>query len=121
MQHKKKVLIIDDEVDLCLLLKVYFVNNNYEVLVANTLTEGKLLIASFLPDIIVIDNNLPDGTGWDFAPRIAIETPSIFIVFITGYHQTPPPMPQGAKYRLIEKPISFADLDAGFASSCPII
>ena len=37
---KKKVLIIDDEIDLCLLLSAYLTSKNYEVSIANTLMEG---------------------------------------------------------------------------------
>ena len=38
MSQKKKVLIIDDEVDLCLLLKTYLNRRNYEVYCSHTLT-----------------------------------------------------------------------------------
>ena len=37
MPVSKKVLIIDDEMDLCHLLKEYFLRKNYEVNVAHTL------------------------------------------------------------------------------------
>ncbi len=68
----KKVLIVDDEIDLCLLLKDYFTRKkNYEVILSHSLLEGKSLVGTVKPDILFLDNNLPDGTGWSIAPEFA--------------------------------------------------
>ncbi len=61
----QKVLIIDDEEDLCHLMKSFFVPLGYEVQAAYTLSDGLDLVRSMLPDFIFIDNNLPDGLGWE--------------------------------------------------------
>ena len=71
MSDGRKILIIDDETDLCLLLKEYFVRKNYEVIVSHTLQEGKVLLTENKPDILFLDNNLPDGIGWTEAPLFA--------------------------------------------------
>ena len=110
----KKVLIIDDETDLCLLLKDYFVRKNYEVNVSHTLTEGRERIAVIHPDILFLDNNLPDGTGWSVAPNIATDYPEMYIVLVSAFHPAVPQMPVNAHYRAIEKPLSFADLNRQF-------
>ena len=55
MNNKKKVLIIDDEVDLCLLMKTYFLRKNYEVHIAHTLNEGVAKIEEVQPDFLFID------------------------------------------------------------------
>ena len=44
MPENKKILIIDDETDLCLLLKEYFVKKHYEVILSHTLMEGTHLL-----------------------------------------------------------------------------
>ena len=67
MSQKKKVLIIDDEVDLCLLLKTYLNRRNYEVYYSHTLKEGINQFKQVIPDILFLDNNLPDGIGWEEA------------------------------------------------------
>ena len=114
MYNGKKVLIIEDETDLCLLLKDYFVRKNYLVSVAHTLKEGKVFLNTILPDILFLDNNLPDGIGWAMAPNIAADYPSTHIVLISGFHPTVPEMPANAKFQTIEKPISMAYLNKQF-------
>jgi DNA-binding NtrC family response regulator len=111
MNSKEKVLIIDDEIDLCLLLKSYFVRKNYEVYLSHTLEEGLSFLRSLKPDIVFLDNNLPDGIGWNIAPEIAKNYPDIYINMISAFHPVTPSMPSTAKYSVIEKPISFSDLD----------
>jgi DNA-binding response OmpR family regulator len=114
MSDRRKILIIDDEADLCLLLKDYFVRKNYEVVVTHTLEEGITLLNKTHPDILFLDNNLPDGTGWSSAYKIATDFPDTYIILISAFHPSKPEMPAGAKYRTIEKPIGFADLEQQF-------
>lgn len=113
---RKKVLIIDDETDLCLLLKDYFDRKNYEVTMSHTLTDGKTLMQSLQPEILFLDNNLPDEEGWQHAPEIATEYPDTYIVLVSAYHPDEPNMPDPSKFRVIEKPISFSDLDKQFSA-----
>jgi DNA-binding response OmpR family regulator len=60
---KLKVLMIDDEVDYCQIMKNFFTKRNYEVYLAYTLNDGLNLLNSVRPDILFLDNNLPDGQG----------------------------------------------------------
>ncbi len=115
MSDGKSILIIDDEKDLCLLLKDYFVRNNYSVLIAHTLQGGLQQLHTFKPDFLLLDNNLPDGAGWNAAPQLAVEYPTLFILFISAFRFLAPEMPDGAYYAVMEKPIRFADLDVLFA------
>jgi DNA-binding NtrC family response regulator len=115
MQAKKKVLIIDDEIDLCHLLKSYFLRNNYEVYLSHTLEQGLSFIKTLQPEIVFLDNNLPDGIGWNIAPEIAAQYPGTYINLISAFHPVLPHMPADARYNIIEKPISLSDLDRQFA------
>ena len=111
----KKILIIDDEPDLCFLLKEYFLKKDFEVIIAHALNEGKKLLKSIQPDVVFLDNNLPDGTGWNMAQFIASAFPSVYLVLISAFGRSVPLMPEGAKYYTIEKPISISELDKQFA------
>ena len=62
---KQKILIIDDEADYCMIIKSYFQSKMHEVLVAHNLKEGIELLNSENPGILLLDNNLPDGNGWE--------------------------------------------------------
>lgn len=115
MSQEKKILIIDDETDLCLLLKDYFVRKQYSVFLSHTLEEGEKILNNINPDILFLDNNLPDGIGWNNAPSIAVMHPSTFIVLVSAFHPEVPQMPENTRYKVIEKPISIADLDSHLA------
>jgi DNA-binding NtrC family response regulator len=116
MENRRKVLIIDDEIDLCHLLKSYFLRKNYEVYLSHTLDQGMAFLKTLKPDIVFLDNNLPDGVGWSIAPEIAAQYPGIQINLISAFHPILPQMPDNANYHLIEKPISLTDLDKRFPS-----
>ena len=109
-----KVLIIDDEIDLCLLLKSYFQRVGHSVSISNSLEDGMRTIDEVQPDILFLDNNLSDGLGWKMAPAIILRHPDMEIYFISAYHPNVPAMPESARFHVIEKPISFADLDRHF-------
>lgn len=107
-----KVLIVDDEIDLSLLLKSHFTRKGHNVLLAHALDDGLEQVDIFKPDVLLLDNNLPDGTGWKWAPEIATRFPSIYIFLISAYHPAIPDMPANAHFKVLEKPISLQDFDA---------
>jgi DNA-binding NtrC family response regulator len=106
----KKILIIDDEEDLCFLLKTYLKLKHNDVIIANTLVDGLNKIRSFHPDILFLDNNLPDGFGWNKAGEISEYNPDMKINLMTGQ----PAFDLeacGEKFTIIEKPLSYAKVD----------
>ncbi len=107
-----KVLIVDDEIDLCLLLKSYFQRKGHDVAIAYTLATGLDQLQDFTPDILFLDNNLADGLGWSMVPAIVHSKPNLKIYLISAYHPPLPALPNGVSVSVIEKPISFADLDS---------
>ena len=111
MYKRKKILIIDDEIELCQLLKTYFQKKGFDVYLSHTLADGISSLKSNKIDIVFLDNNLPDGSGWQVAPQLAIEWPDIYITLISGYYPKLPTMPETAKYGVIAKPVSFSDID----------
>jgi DNA-binding response OmpR family regulator len=111
---KLKTLIIDDEIDYCTIMKKYFQSKNYAVYVATTLQEGLNVLHSIQPDILLLDNNLPDGKGWNCVDEIIEKFPSLKIYLISAYRQKsdfPDPPPNVTVW---EKPISIALLDSTF-------
>lgn len=107
-----KVLIVDDEIDLCLLLKSYFTRKGYEVAIAYTIAKALDELQSFSPDILFLDNNLADGLGWSMVPAILHTSPGLKVYLISAYHPPMPNLPKDVSVSVIEKPISFADLDS---------
>lgn len=59
---KKSVLVIDDENDLCDLISMVLHKEGFLVSCAHSLAEATKMLPGH-PDIVLLDNNLPDGTG----------------------------------------------------------
>ena len=106
----KKVLIIDDEVDLCILLKNFFTKQHYEVVVSHKLSDGIKEAVDFLPDIIFLDNNLPDSMGWTKAEWLLSQFPHTDVYLISAY-KSAPSLPESSRLTIIEEPLSLKVLE----------
>lgn len=61
---KQKIVVIDDEKDLCLLIQAILEGTGkYEVLMAHDGLEGIKLIAQTVPSLIFVDFVMPKATG----------------------------------------------------------
>lgn len=89
MMSRKKIVIIDDEEDLCHLMKTYFLELNHDVFLANTLGSGLSLMREVSPDVLFIDNNLPDGLGWEKMSYLTETFPFCKINLISAYEYLP--------------------------------
>ena len=59
-----KILVVDDDVNICDLLRLYFENENYEVKTANDGVEGISYFKMYEPDLVLLDIMLPKKDGW---------------------------------------------------------
>ena len=80
-----KALIIDDESDICYLLSTLLKQKNLEAEYVNTLSEAALALKKAPPELIFLDNHLPDGLGMDFIEYIKKHYPSVKIIMITAH------------------------------------
>ncbi len=87
MQSKKakKVLIIEDEADMCLLLNIMLTGKEMELDHVNSLSAAKEYLNDEMPSVIILDNKLPDGMGVDFIRFIKENYVDIKIVMISGF------------------------------------
>lgn len=80
-----KILIIEDDVDMILLLKRFLIKNGYEV---ETVANGKNGIASFetnQTDLVLCDYRLGDMEGIEVLKKIKDIEPSVPFIIMTGY------------------------------------
>ena len=61
----RKILIIDDEPDMRSLMKRALISNSFDVEEAENLKQAFEIYHRVLPDIVMLDVNLPDGNGTD--------------------------------------------------------
>jgi DNA-binding response OmpR family regulator len=111
---KVKILIIDDEEDFCMIMKSYFIKKGYQVFLASNLNEGLSLLKEKNPDILFLDNNLPDGEGWEHTESIVKADPSLKINLISAYKEKTNEFDSFANVNVWEKPISIRKLEEVF-------
>ncbi|MBP6343628.1 MAG: response regulator [Candidatus Omnitrophica bacterium] len=70
MSNAKKILVIDDEIDLQQLIKMTLKYKGYDVLTANNGLEGLAALETLRPDLIILDMNMPKMGGVEFYQRI---------------------------------------------------
>ncbi len=112
---KVKILIVDDETDYCMIMSIYFTEKKFEVHIASTLKEGLRMLAEIKPDILFLDNNLPDGQGWSHIDEIIEDYPKLRIHLISAYHQKSDNMQTKPNVTVWEKPISMHHLNKVFS------
>jgi two-component system, OmpR family, alkaline phosphatase synthesis response regulator PhoP len=69
-----KILVIDDEVNIVELVKLYLSREGYQVDSASTAAEGLAKVTSFKPDLVVLDIMLTDMDGLEVCKRIRAES-----------------------------------------------
>ena len=65
-----KLLVVDDDINICDMLRLYFENEGYYVKTANDGIEGINLFKSFEPDLVLLDIMMPRKDGWQVCREI---------------------------------------------------
>jgi DNA-binding response OmpR family regulator len=105
----RTLLIIDDEKDMCMLLSRALRTFFGHIEVAYTLAEGTAIAAQILPDVIILDNNLPDGYGLDNIDAFRNGDAVVKIVLVSAMEIGYESLAAGAD-DFISKPVDMAAL-----------
>jgi two-component system KDP operon response regulator KdpE len=84
MKKKQTILIIDDERDLCQLIRLILNDQNYKIVCAFSVEEGKRKWANLEPTVILLDQNLPDGSGLDLVEHNPYLLSNSKVIMITA-------------------------------------
>lgn len=80
-----KVLIVDDELDICYLLSGILKQKNFRTGFVNSLNDAEIALRQDTPSLLFLDNRLPDGFGLDFIPYVKKNYPQLKIVMISAH------------------------------------
>jgi two-component system, NtrC family, response regulator HydG len=81
----QKILIIDDDRDMCLLLKRFLTRHGFEVLEAYSGKKALELLETVEPDLVMCDFRLEDMEGNVLLVKIKDLYPQVPVIIITGY------------------------------------
>ena len=104
----KKILVIDDERDFQILMQGVFTPNGHKVFVAGNIKDGLKLLDEEHPDVIFLDNKLPDGLGWESTEFILEKYPKVDLNLISADHV---PKTFTSRFRILEKPLHFEEMN----------
>jgi two-component system, OmpR family, response regulator len=79
-----KVLVVDDEPNICALLSATLRLINFDVRVANGGHEALTAATEFEPDLVVLDVMLPDLDGFQVAQRLRAGSRPVPVLFLTA-------------------------------------
>lgn len=120
MQHNKKILLVEDDKYIALALKMRLKAEGYDVEVANDRQEAMLAVSSQVPDVALIDYNLPDGNGIDVARLFSAQEGTAGVISIIMTASKAPGLREAAMAQGVadyfEKPFKSADLIASIES-----
>lgn len=76
-----KILVVDDDANICELLRLYMEKDGYDVVIANDGESAVKMFSEVKPDIILLDIMLPKMDGWQVCREIrkVAETPIIMV------------------------------------------
>lgn len=81
----KKLLILDDNLTICLMLKSWLVKQNYIVDTAASVEEAKQKVKNEAYDLILSDIRMPDADGFSFLSWVKKFDSGILVVMMTSY------------------------------------
>lgn len=83
--QKSKILVIDDDVDICQLLRRFLDRKGYESHSALKGNDGLIFLKNNDVDLVLMDFRLPDYDGIDLIKEIKALNKSLPVIVITGY------------------------------------
>jgi two-component system response regulator AtoC len=106
----RKILIVDDEIEICKAFEIFLKSKGYEVCTAQDGSRALQLVREIRPQVVLLDIILPGEWGLDLLQDIKKIDPMINVIMITaiGDEETARQAKKLGAYDFITKPI---DLD----------
>lgn len=107
------LLIVEDDAALSEALAMHFEGLELRVSRARTLADTLALLDDDMPDLVLLDQQLPDGTGLELLTPLRTREPELPVIMMTGLHDLELAIAaiQRGAYDFIHKPIQVPALE----------
>jgi len=85
MPNRESVLLVEDDPGMSEVVQILLARENFRVESAGSVARARELAAARLPDLVVTDLKLPDGTGLDVVRAIRESDRELPVIMITSY------------------------------------
>ena len=109
--HAKKMLVVEDQGETCLLLDLILSDRKFELDYVNNLLDADEYLSKNKPSMIILDNKLPDGFGVDFISYVKKKYPKIKIIMISGFSTARDVAMENGADDFLEKPFSMENVN----------
>ena len=109
---RKRILVVDDDVDIRTELAEFLETKGYQVEVAGDGREALEMIKAAPADVVITDIKMPRGDGYELIRQLRAMDPVIPIIIIAG-HVSQPDFNKAKKFGgtiIMKKPISVRKL-----------
>ncbi len=79
-----KLLIVDDEVEICEFLKSFFEDRDFKVVIANSGTQALEQVELFQPEVVLLDIQMPGMDGLQTLKKIKELHPKVKVIMVTA-------------------------------------
>ena len=112
MPSREKILIVDDDPFVRSALTEALRIWDYESFEAATVAQARQVLATEEPRVVLLDIELPDGSGLDILTAIKSENPETVVIMITGNVDVPNTIAalRGGAHDFISKPIRLEEM-----------
>jgi CheY-like chemotaxis protein len=106
-----KVLVVDDEVEICMLVTQYLKKLGYEVAFSLSIAEALKKLLSVPYDLMFVDLNLSDGSGYDLIKVMQDSHIPTKVIVISAYDNERPKALQKGASLFLAKPFTKKSID----------
>ncbi len=109
---KSRILLVDDDAGARFGVRTYLETYGYEIEEADTCASAMAHLHTDLPDLVILDYALPDGTALDLLQRLKAEDIDVPVIVLTGHGSIElavAAIKEGAE-QFLTKPVEMASL-----------
>ena len=81
---QKKLLIVDDEIEICEFLKSFFEERNYQIKTATSGEQALKAVDEFKPSVVLLDIKMSGVDGIQVLQKIKAKHPRIKVIMVTA-------------------------------------
>jgi DNA-binding response OmpR family regulator len=82
---KPRLLVVDNEIDICNFVKMFFETRGFDVMTALNGDEAMKVLDQIKPDLIILDVMMrTEDEGIKYLPKIRSKSPDAKVIMITG-------------------------------------
>ena len=105
--NARRILVVDDEINICNALRRSLRKEGYEILVANEPAQGLEILKAEKIDLVLSDHLMPNMTGLEFLSIVRDRHPNSVRILLTGHADMETAIKainDGQVYRFLTKP-----------------